>query len=224
MLNPPLTDVEVRILGSLAEKAVTTPDNYPLSVSALAAACNQTTSREPVMKLDEGLILESIVTLRRRSLLRAIQPSGSRVTKYLHLLGEALDLNVREVAVLGVLLLRGPQTVGELFTRTTRLAEFQDVTAIEATLNALISREAGELVALMPKRAGQKEARYAQLLSGEPAVDADKDTSSDLGAAAVGGVASTVDRVGELERVVAELRSELVELQTQFAAFRAEFQ
>lgn len=223
MLNPPLTDVEVRILGSLAEKAATTPDNYPLSVSALAAACNQTTSREPVMKLDEGLILESIVTLRRRSLLRAIQPAGSRVTKYLHLLDEALDLNVHEVAVLGVLMLRGPQTVGELFTRTTRLAEFQDVAAIEATLNSLVSREAGELIALMPKRAGQKEVRYAHLLSGEPAADVMRETSSDPGALTV-GAASTLDRVVELERMVAALRGELVELQTQFAAFRAEFQ
>lgn len=222
MLTPPLTDVETRILGSLAEKAVTTPDNYPLSVSALAAACNQTTSRDPIMRLEEGIILESIVTLRRRSLLRAIQPAGSRVTKYLHLLDEALDLDAREIAVLGVLMLRGAQTLSELHTRTTRLAEFADASAVESTLNALITRESGALAVQMPRRAGQKETRYAHLLSGEPAAHADRDSHDPT--AQVAGVARSLDRVAELERVVAELRTELAELQAQFSAFRAEFQ
>ena len=112
MLNPPLTAVEVRILGSLVEKQVTTPDVYPLSLISLTAACNQTSNREPVMRLEEDVVSEAIVTLRRRSLLRAIQPSGSRVTKYMHLLGEALDLDARELAVLDVLMLRGTQTAG----------------------------------------------------------------------------------------------------------------
>ncbi|MEO7997526.1 MAG: YceH family protein [Gemmatimonadaceae bacterium] len=223
MLTPPLTDVEVRILGSLAEKAVTTPDNYPLSISALAAACNQTTSREPVMRLEEGIILESIVTLRRRSLLRAIQPAGSRVTKYLHLLDEALDLDAREIAVLGVLMLRGAQTLGELHSRTTRLAEFVDVAAVEATLNSLVSRESGALAVQMQRRAGQKELRYAHLLSGEPSAHTDRDSQSDVNEQ-VAGVARSLDRVAELERVVTELRAELTELHAQFAAFRAEFQ
>lgn len=222
MLTPPLTDVEVRILGSLAEKAVTTPDNYPLSISALAAACNQTTSRDPIMRLEEGIISESIVTLRRRSLLRAIQPAGSRVTKYMHLLDEALDLDAREIAVLGVLMLRGEQTLSELHTRTTRLAEFVDAGAVEATLNALITRESGALAVQMQRRPGQKEVRYAHLLSGEPAAHAERDTQDPN--EQVAGVSRSLDRVAELERVVAELRSELAELQSQFSAFRAEFQ
>src|SRR5262245_55165323 len=137
MLQPALTDLEVRILGSLIEKEVTTPDNYPLSLNALTAACNQTSNRDPVMQLEESAISESIVALRRRSLVRAIQPSGSRVTKYSHLLNEVLNLDARELALLDVLMLRGPQTPGELNSRTGRLAEFADIAQIEMALEGL---------------------------------------------------------------------------------------
>ena len=166
-MNPPLTDVEVRILGSLLEKEVTIPDNYPLSPNALLAACNQISNREPVMQLDEGTLTEAVVALRRRGLLRAIQPAGSRVTKYQHLLGESLDLDARQLALLGVLMLRGAQTVGELHARTIRLAEFADLADVEATLESLIARQPESLVARMPRRTGQKELRYAHLLSGD---------------------------------------------------------
>ena len=230
MINPPLTDVEVRVLGSLVEKEATTPDNYPLSLSALVAACNQTTNRDPVMRLEEPEVNEAMVSLRRRSLLRAMQPIGSRVTKYSHLLTDALALDERELAVLGVLLLRGAQTAGELHARTTRLASFADIAAVEATLEALASREAGPLVTRLQRRAGQKEARYSHLLSGEPApVEAPADAlggadapvaAAPAGARARGGDA----RVEELERSVAELRDELAALRTQFTEFRAQFQ
>lgn len=223
MLTPPLTDVEVRILGALAEKAVTTPDNYPLSLSALAAACNQTTSRDPIMRLEESDIAESIVTLRRRSLLRAIQPAGSRVTKYAHLLNETLDLDAREIAVESVLMLRGAQTSGELYARTTRLADFSDVAALEMTLEALVTREAGSLATRMPRRAGQKEQRYAHTLSGDPTVPGETASHSDAGLPATGTVV-LLDRVALLERMVEELREALATLQAQFAEFRAEFQ
>lgn len=218
-VNPPLNDVEVRILGALAEKCVTTPDNYPLSLSALVAACNQATNREPVMHLDEEQVSEAIVALRRRSLLRAIQPAGSRVTKFQHLLNDALDLDAREVALLCVLMLRGAQTPGELHARTTRLADFADRTAVEATLDALIARAPEALVSRIPRRAGQKEDRFAHLLSGE-VVTRDDDEAID---APHPLTAPSAERIATLESAVAELRTELAELRAQFTAFREEF-
>src|SRR4051794_21622758 len=122
MPQPPLTDVEVRVLGALVEKEATTPDSYPLTMSALTAACNQTTNREPVMQLGEGEVSEAATALRRRGLLLQIQPAGSRVSKYRHLLRDVLDVDARTLAVLGVLMLRGAQTPGELHARTARLA------------------------------------------------------------------------------------------------------
>jgi len=229
MLTPPLSEVEVRILGALIEKAATTPDLYPLSMSALIAACNQLTSRDPVMQLAEPAVAEAIVTLRRRSLLRAIQPAGSRVTKYMHLLDEALSLDARELAVLGVLMLRGQQTAGELHQRTARLAEFAGIPEVEATLDGLIAREPEALVARLPRRAGQKEGRFAHLMSGEPAVSEGLDGAG-VASAAVEGAAPSAATGGRdaalaaLEQAVHELRSELASLRAQFDEFRAQFQ
>jgi len=218
-VNPPLTDVEVRILGALAEKCVTTPDNYPLSLSALTAACNQATNREPVMHLDDAKVTEAIVGLRRRSLLRAIQPAGSRVTKYQHLLGDALTLDARELGLLCVLMLRGAQTAGELHARTVRLADFEDRIAVESTLDALIAREPEPLVTRMPRRAGQKEDRCAHLLAGEVVVD----DHAEEPAPPSTRVSAGDERVVSLETDVAELRAEVAELRAQFMAFREEF-
>ena len=222
MLNPPLTDVEVRVLGSLLEKEVTTPETYPLSLIALTAACNQTSNREPVMRLEEGLVSEAIVALRRRSLLRAIQPSGSRVTKYQHLLGEALDLDARELALLGVLALRGAQTAGELHARSARLAAFADVADVEAVLERLIAREPQSLVARLPRRPGQREVRYAHLLAGEPVADAADPTRTATEPAP--RAHADDERVAALERTVDELRAELAALRAAFIEFRAQFQ
>ncbi|HEU0301991.1 MAG TPA: YceH family protein, partial [Longimicrobium sp.] len=162
-MHPPLTDVELRVLGSLLEKEVTTPDNYPLSLNALLAACSQTTNREPVMRLDEDAVIPATVTLRRRGLVRQIQPVGSRVTRFEHLLDEELKLGRRELAVLGVLMLRGPQTPGELHARTERLEPFADLADLEGVLDSLIAREPEPLVARLPRRPGQKEVRYTHL-------------------------------------------------------------
>lgn len=219
-MNPPLTDVEVRILGSLLEKEVTTPDNYPLSPNALLTACNQISNREPVMHLEEGPLTEAVVALRRRGLLRAIQPAGSRVTKYQHLLGERLELDARQLGLLGVLMLRGPQTVGELHARTIRLAEFADLAEVEATLESLIARQPESLVARMARRAGQKEVRYAHLLSGDPVV-------AEAGASVPEALPSRMGeeaRIDELERTVESLRAELAALRAELAAFRSQFQ
>lgn len=220
-MNPPLTHIEVRILGALAEKAVTTPDNYPLSLSALTAACNQTTNRDPVMQLDDETVNEAIVTLRRRSFLRAIQPAGSRVTKYQHLLADALDLDPRELALLGVLMLRGPQTPGELHARTARLAEFSDTADMESVLERLIARDPLPLVTRLPKRAGQKEVRFAHLLGGPVSVADEGEQES--GAVSHAPGTSAGSRVDALQREIEALRSELAELRAQFLAFREEF-
>ena len=219
MLQPPLADVEVRVLGALIEKAVTTPDVYPLSLSGLTAACNQTSNRDPIMRLDESQVADAVTALRRRNLLRAIQPMGSRVTKYQHLLADALNLDARELAVLGVLTLRGAQTPGELHTRTARLAEFAGIPAIEATLDALMTREPEALVARLARRPGQKEVRYAHLMAGEPANDA---TDATEPARAFPAPAQD-DRVATLERTVDELRAELAALRERFEEFRAQF-
>ncbi len=221
-MHPPLTDVEVRVLGSLLEKEVTTPDNYPLSLNALLAACNQTTSREPIMRLDEDAVVPAAVALRRRGLLRQIQPAGSRVTKYEHLLREEMELGGRELAVLGVLMLRGPQTAGELFARTARLEPFADLADLEGVLESLMAREPDPLAARLARRAGQKEVRYAHLLSGEPPADAPG--AADEPYVPARRVAAEDGRVAALERTVEELRAEVAELRAQLEAFRAQFQ
>lgn len=214
-MNPPLTHVELRVLGSLIEKAATVPDTYPLTLSSLVAACNQLTNREPVMQLDEDTVTSAIVALRRRSLLRAIQPVGSRVTKYQHLLGEALDLDARALAIVAVLMLRGPQTEAELHTRTARYAGIDAGPALEQVLEALLARDSGSLVTRLPKQPGQKEVRYAQLLGGpitEAAVPRDAEATP----------APTADRLA-LEARVQSLELELAALKAEFAAFKAQF-
>lgn len=222
MVNPPLTDVEVRVLGSLLEKEAATPDNYPLSLNALLAACNQTTNREPVMQLDEEAVTPAVVALRRGGLLRQIQPVGSRVTKFEHLLREALDLGPRELAVLGVLMLRGPQTPGELHARTARLASFAGLDELEAVLESLIAREPQPLVARLPRRPGQKEVRYTHLLSGEP-TQSDAPPTADERAVPTRRADVEDDRVAALERTVAELRAEVAAVRAELDAFRAQF-
>jgi uncharacterized protein YceH (UPF0502 family) len=221
-VHPPLTDVEVRILGSLLEKEVTTPDNYPLSLNALQAACNQTTSREPVMRLGEDVLTHATIALRRRGLLRQIQPAGSRVTKFEHLLGEDLNLGRRELAVLGVLMLRGPQTPGELYARTARLEPFEDPAHLEGVLESLMARQPEPLVARLPRRPGQKEVRYAHLLSGEPQADASG--TAEEPAVSTRTTHAEDDRVAALERTVEELRAEVAALRADLDAFRAQFQ
>ena len=223
-MNPPLTDVEVRILGALLEKEVTTPENYPLSLNALLAACNQTTNRDPVMRLDEDTATHHIIALRRGGLLHQIQPVGSRVTRFRHLLAEELKLDPRELAVLGVLMLRGPQTPGELHARTARLASFADIPDLEGVLESMIARQPDALVARLPRRPGQKEVRYAHLLAGEPAC-ADSETADEpaLSTRRPNRADGEDDRVAALERTVEALRAEVAALRAELDAFRAQF-
>ena len=156
--------VELRVLGCLIEKQRTTPDVYPLSLNALRLACNQSTNRDPVVDYDEATIRAALTRLSQRGWARLASGAGSRAVKYRHLLDDALDLGEPELALLGVLMLRGPQTPGELKGRTERLHRFGSLGEIHETLEGLIGRE---LVVRMPRRPGQKEERYGQLLGGE---------------------------------------------------------
>jgi len=209
-----LSDVEVRILGCLMEKEATTPDNYPLSLNALTNACNQLSNREPVMSLGEDAVKWAVNSLRQQSLVRAIQPSDARVMKFQHLVTEKLDLDQSARAVLCVLMLRGPQTLGEIKTRTNRLAEFTSLGDVEAAVSGLIARE---LTVEMARRPGQKETRYAHLLSGPPS-DAPAEVPIDIAAAE-----PPRDRVAELEASLDEVRRELAALRERFDDFTRQF-
>ena len=218
-MHPPLTHVDVRVLGALLEKAATTPEHYPLTLSALVAACNQLSNREPVMQLDEEAVNTAVVTLRRRGLLRAIQPVGSRVTKYQHTLHEALGLDARELALLGVLMLRGPQTAGELHTRTARWATFAGIDDIERQLEALLARDSGSLITRLPRRAGQKEQRYAQLLGGDVTEREPDGAAAERPPVPAGPGSGTAVTRG-LEARVEQLETELAALRAEVAALR----
>src|SRR5437870_11246081 len=165
-----LTDVEVRVLGSLIEKEVTTPDYYPLSLNALTNACNQSSSRSPVVHFDEGAVLQATDTLRQRNLLHVVDKADSRVTKYRHVMGETLALDNREIAVMCVLMLRGPQTVGEIRTRSSRICDFENPEPRETILNSLIARQPARTIRL-PRQPRPKEVRYAHQLSGDVALE-----------------------------------------------------
>jgi uncharacterized protein YceH (UPF0502 family) len=163
-----LSPAEIRVLGCLLEKQRTTPDTYPLTLNALRAACNQSTNRDPVVAYDEATIRDAITRLNRRRWARLASGAGSRTSKYRHLLDESLTRAPDELAVLAVLMLRGPQTPGELKGRTDRLHPFADLAAVHTTLDRLIERE---LVAQLPRRPGQKEERYAHRLSDDEAAE-----------------------------------------------------
>src|SRR5216117_2648947 len=168
-MNHTLSDVEIRVLGSLVEKEITTPDYYPLSLNALVAACNQSSNRNPVTNFDEDTVARAADTLREKKLVHLVDRGESRVTKYRHVLYEAMNMGRPVIAVMCVLMLRGPQTVGEIRTRSNRLYDFSSLEQVEATLNALMSAES-PLVLRLPRQSGQKEVRYAHLLSGEMAL------------------------------------------------------
>jgi len=224
-VDSPLSDVEVRVLGALFEKERTTPDNYPLSLNALTAACNQTSNREPVMTLDEQTVGAAVHQLRHRSLVRAFVHSGGRVTKYGHLMGDKLGLVNRQLAVLCVLMLRGPQTTGEIRTRTQRLHTFEDLDDVESTLEGLIAHEPEPLVVRLPRRPGQKELRYAHLLAGEVSTEAlDALEARDAADEAARAAPARGDRIAAIEEEVAALRQEVAELRAALEAFRKQFE
>ncbi len=209
-----LDAVEARAIGALVEKAVTTPDYYPLSLNALVNACNQTTNRDPVTAHDSATVTRALESLRDKKLVFVFEGAASRVTKFGHKFPETLGLSPPEVAVLCVLLLRGPQTVGEIRGRTGRLHEFAALGEVETTLQALAARTPQPLVARLPRQTGFKESRYAHLLSGPTEAAAAEAPQAGPAVAADG------DRLGRLEQEVAGLRRELADLQAQLAELR----
>jgi uncharacterized protein YceH (UPF0502 family) len=204
---------EIRILGSLLEKEITKPEYYPLSINALLNACNQKSNRDPVVHWDEEAIEPALYSLREKGLLVSITGAGSRVPKYGHRISEKLNLGRRELAVLCELMLRGPQTLGELRSRTERMHSFSDLEELESVLDHM-----AELVVRLPRRAGEKEARYAHLLSGEPPPSGPQEADSLVSQPAPAG------RLTVLEAEVAQLRAELDELRKQFAGFQKQFE
>jgi uncharacterized protein YceH (UPF0502 family) len=200
---------ELRVLGCLVEKQRTTPDVYPLTLNALRLACNQSTNRDPVVDYDEPTIRAALDRLSRRGWVRLASGPGSRVAKFRHLADEALKVSPRELALLAVLMLRGPQTPGELRQRAERLYPFRDVDEIEQVLAGLAERE---LARQLPRRPGQKEQRYTQLLGGgdeERAAPADDGDEAPRAAVADDRLEALARELGELRAEVAALRAEL---------------
>jgi hypothetical protein len=218
-----LSPAEVRVLGSLIEKQITTPDYYPLTLNALTNACNQTSNRDPVVSLDEATVVRALDSLREKKLALLFHGAESRVPKYSHRLGlEDADLGRPEIAVLCVLMLRGPQTVGEIRGRGARLHEFATLEDTEAVLDWLAARTPRPLVAKLPRQTGLKEQRYAHLLSGEAAIPvADAGPRPEPARRAV---QQENERLAKLEADAAALRAELAEFKRQFAEFRKQFE
>jgi uncharacterized protein YceH (UPF0502 family) len=201
--------VELRVLGCLIEKQRTTPDVYPLSLNSLRLACNQTTNRDPVVEYDEATIRSALERLSRKSWVRLASGAGSRAAKYRHLLDEAIRVSGPEISVLAVLMLRGPQTPGELKQRTERLHPFGALEDVDAVLTGLVDRD---LVVHLDRRPGQKEARYAHLLGGEPATEAPRE----IAVADAPEPRPEDDRVAALERRVRALEEQLAEVLARF--------
>ncbi len=209
-----LNDIEVRVLGALVEKEITTPDYYPLSLNALVNACNQKNNREPVMSLDENAVRDALLSLQEKRLAGPASGADSRVTKYEHRL-ESFNFSRREIAVLCVMLLRGPQTPGELRGRAERMYRFEDLDQVQSALHQLMERQP-PLVAMLARQPGTKEARYAHLLAGP--VDTWQPPP------AVVTHAEDNERVSQLEEQVRALQTEVSSLKEQFAAFRKQFE
>ena len=212
----PLTDIETRVLGSLIEKDITTPDYYPLSLNALVNACNQKNNRDPVMTLDEDSVAQALATLQEKRLAGPASGADSRVTKYEHRLQEVFNFDRREIAILCVLLLRGPQTPGELRSRTERMYRFEALDDIVSTLDRLSQRQP-PLAAVLPRQPGTKESRYMQLFSGDDVARAPSPASDHAHT-------SADDRLSHLENEVLELKREVSEIRHQLSAFRKQFE
>ena len=215
-----LGDNEIRVLGALIEKEITTPDYYPLSLNALVNACNQKSNRDPVMNLNEDTVRQALHSLNEKGLAGNASSAGdSRVPKFEHRMQEAFNFTRRETAIMCVLMLRGPQTPGELRGRSERMHRFEDLTDVQSTLQKLMTREE-PLVKILPRQPGTKESRYAHLLCGEkpewdtpvPLVEARPESSEDS------------ERISRLESEVADLRREMADLKQELAGFRKQFE
>ena len=206
-----LDAVEVRVLGALIEKEATTPEYYPLSLNALVNACNQKSNREPVVDYNDEIVRDAIENLRSKGMVLIITGSG-RVHKYGQRISETLNLGRRELAVLCVLFLRGPQTLGEIKDRTERIYSFADLSETERVLEKLLEWPSGSLAKKLSRQSGQKEARYAHLLSGEPTIDVLDESAPP----------ANPGRIATLEYEVEQLRTNLAELKRRFDELEAQ--
>jgi uncharacterized protein len=214
MSLPTLSLLETRVLGVLVEKQHTVPDTYPLTLNALVAGCNQKTSRDPILNATEAEAQAAVDHLKSLSLV--VESSGGRVMRYAHNVGRVLGLPSQSVALLAALMLRGPQTVGELRINCERLHPFSDISSVEGFLDELAAREAGALVVELARQPGARETRWAHLLSGPPAAD------TVVRAAAAGGDVVTVSELAALRANVAELQAEVAVLRGTVARLCAE--
>jgi uncharacterized protein len=210
-----LTEIEARIVSALVEKQLTTPEYYPLTLNALIAACNQKTNREPVVNFDEKTVSDALEDLRDKNLVYVFYGSTSRVPKYKHMLPQVFELEPSETAVICVLMLRGPQTIGEIKERTGRLYDFRDLNDVNETLEALAKRDE-PLITKLERQPGQKEARYAHLLSGEvtsytPPERVSRGTAND-------------ERLEKLEQELETVKSELSSFKQEFEEFKKQFE
>jgi uncharacterized protein YceH (UPF0502 family) len=213
-----LTETEVRVLGSLIEKDITTPEYYPLSLNALLNACNQKSNRDPVMQLHQDAVRDALGALQERRMAGPAGGADSRVTKYEHRLQEVFNFTRPEIAVLCVLLLRGPQTPGELRGRTERMHHFEVLDDVQSALQRLMQRDPA-LVKVLPRQPGTKEARWAHLLSGDVAAESAQPAS-------IAGERDSDDgeRIARLEEEVASLRREVGELKDQLERLRKQLE
>ena len=219
-----LDAVATRVLGALIEKEITTPDYYPLSLNALVNACNQKSNRDPVMELDESSVRTALRSLDDKALARSAVAGDSRVAKYEHQLQEAFNFTRPEMAVLCELMLRGPQTPGELRGRASRLHPFEDLSAVHSALQRLMHRDP-PLAKLLARQPGTKEARYAQLLSGDApdGASAPDAPESPVQTASSSRGHAADDRLAPIEEEIAAIKNEIAQLKQQFAEFRKQF-
>ena len=218
-----LTPMEARVLGALIEKEITTPEYYPLSLNALTNACNQKSNRDPVLHVEESEVRKALNHLEYQSLVRSVSATDSRVTKFEHRLQDTFNFYRPEVAVICELLLRGPQTPGELRTRASRMHAFEDLESVHSALSRLEKREP-PLVTVLPRQPGTKEARYAHLLGDAPPVAASAPPHETAARDHDAATPSSNERIESLVAEVAELRSQIADLQSQFATFRKQFE
>jgi uncharacterized protein YceH (UPF0502 family) len=214
-----LEEIEVRIVGSLVEKQLTTPEYYPLTLNSLTAACNQKSNRDPVVSYDEKTVTAALENLRDRNLVYVFYGSTSRVPKYKHMMPSVYELEPSEVALMCVMMLRGPQTLGELRERTGRLHQFAGLGEVQESLDGLMRRDE-PLVAKLERQPGQKEARFAHLLSGE--IDVEAFAAAQATRASRGAV--DAERIEKLDEEVANLRTEVEALKQTFEEFRKQFE
>ena len=210
-----LTEIEARVVGSLVEKQLTTPEYYPLTMNALIAACNQKSNREPVVVYDEQTVQKALDDLRDKNIVYVFYGSTSRVPKYKHIMPDVYELEPSETAALAVLMLRGPQTVGEIRGRSGRMYDFRDLSDVSETLDSLAKRDE-PLVVKLPRVPGQSESRYAHLLCGEVTSYAPPER--------VSRGSANDERVEKLEQEVGSLRTELDEFKAAFEEFKKQFE